>query len=204
MTNRLRGSMAYLAGPMDLVPDRGVEWRIEISEFLWKMGIGVLNPCDNPVTDSLKENDGYYELIKELKKQGRYDEVETLAKKIVRTDLHLIDLCNFCIVYIDTDVHSSGTNTELTYASLEKKPVILMCKQGKAEVPNFLWGIGLGHNKFFSNWNEVKEYLLLVAYQRPNAVPDFSDWRFIDYSKVFGPCLNQEESYATVRPGFGL
>ncbi len=185
-TNRLGGSMCYLAGPMDFVEDRGVGWREDMSDFLWNLGIGVLNPCDNPIVDSLEENDNYYEHINYLKGLSKWDEVERLSKQVVRADLHLIDLCNFCIVHIDTDVHSSGTNTELTYASLEKKPVILVCKQGKRGVPNFLWGLGLSHEMFFGSWQEAKFYIEGVNEDEPKDIPAFGDWRFLDYDKIFG------------------
>lgn len=184
--HRLTGHCAYLAGPMDQVNDRGQVWREDISEFLWKLGIGVLNPCDNPVVGSLQEDDCYFEEMASLKEAGDWEEVERLGKRVVRSDLHLIDIGNFCIVYIDTTVHSSGTNTELTYAALEKKPVILVCRQGKKGVPNFLWGIGLNHHMFFDNFEQAKGYILtLVRAKTLPDKPDFKDWRFINYDKVF-------------------
>ena len=45
--NRLKGTTAYLIGPMEYSQDRGEGWRKEISVFLSeKMGIGVYDPCD--------------------------------------------------------------------------------------------------------------------------------------------------------------
>ena len=53
--NRLKYTIFYEVGPMDRVPDLGVEWRLDMQDFLHGMGAGVLNPCDKP-TDFAKEN----------------------------------------------------------------------------------------------------------------------------------------------------
>lgn len=186
-SNRLLGHIFYGCGPMDAVDDRGVGWREDIQTFLNEQGIGFANPCNNPVIGSLEEEHNYYDELKRLKELGEWETVIKYAKQIVRADLHLIDISNAVICYLDTDIHSSGTNTELTYAALEKKPVILVCKQGKEAIPNFLWGLGLDHNMFFDNWDQAKDYLCQVAYEQDVAsIPAFNRWRFIDYEKVFG------------------
>ena len=48
MINRLKGTMCYLCGAMDRVPDGGEGWRRMISPVLRDMGIGVLDPCNKP------------------------------------------------------------------------------------------------------------------------------------------------------------
>ena len=62
MNERLKGMMGYLAGPMDEVPDMGIDWRIDIQNFIWALDCGVLNPCDKP-TDFAPENDDTRETI---------------------------------------------------------------------------------------------------------------------------------------------
>ena len=73
--HRLTGSMFYLAGPMDDVPDRGLTWRVEIKRWLWKKGIGVLCPYEKAIIDSQHEDHKYYEEINTLKKYRQFDKV---------------------------------------------------------------------------------------------------------------------------------
>lgn len=184
--HKLHGSLAYVAGPMDLVEGRGAGWRQDMTKFLNEYGMGVLNPCDNPIVGAMKESENYFQEMLHLKESGDWQALVNKAKRVVRSDLHLIDISNFVICYLDVGVHSSGTNTELTYAAMEKKPVILVCKQGKRAVPNFLWGLGLDHNMFFGTFEEAKEYILHVAYDDEKFDGEFKRWRFIDFDKVFG------------------
>jgi nucleoside 2-deoxyribosyltransferase len=181
--HRLSGHLIYLAGPMDDSPDRGQGWRGDTSKFLKRLGIGVLNPCDNPVINALNENDKYYEEISRLKQLGDFDAVKKLAKRIVGQDLHLIDLCSAVILFIDKDVHMCGSYAEQTYACLEHKPLIICCKQGKAAIPNFIFGMGISDEMMFSDWESVHSYILKVCYDE--AFPGSERWRFIDFRKVF-------------------
>jgi hypothetical protein len=103
---------------------------------------------------------------------------------IVSVDLHFVDLSNFIIMAIDKSIHMCGSYCEITYASLEKKPIIVMCKQGRWEVPGFLWGMGLRHQMFFGSWGEVKDYIAHIAYAK--TIDDLGRWRFLDYNKVYG------------------
>lgn len=195
MENRLEGQLFYLAGPMDRVPDRGVEWRKDIQQFLWDLGAGVFNPCDKPIDWGVEDPhsrkwrkqsllDAY-----KLEKAGKhhdskqiYDAISQHVKDIVASDLRGIDVSNAVIMYIDVDVHMCGSYNEQTHACLQRKPVIICCKQGKHNVPDWLFGI-CHHEMFFSNWNEVKKYLEHVAYD--NNVKHYKRWRFIDYDKAF-------------------
>lgn len=169
---------------MDGVVGRGKGWRDDMSEFLWGHGIGVLNPCNNPVIGALKEDDGYYEEINALKKLGMFEEVEKKAKQIVRQDLHLVDLCSAMILLIDKDIHMCGSYAEQTYNCLEHKPLIVCCPQGKENIPNFVFGMGASHIMFYQTWSEVKSYIEQVCYAE--TFPAQEKWRFIDFTTVFG------------------
>lgn len=180
--NRLKGHVSYLIGSMDESKDTAHIWRQDISNFLWEHQIGVLNPCDKP--SGKQEGADFTDYIDSLKEQERYDEVTEEMSPIVRIDLHMVDLSNFIIMAIDKDVHMCGSYGEQTYSSLEKKPIIVFCKQGKSKIPNWLFGTGMRHNMFFQTLDEVKEYILHICYDEE--VDDLGRWRFIDYDKVFG------------------
>jgi hypothetical protein len=180
--NRLRGMTGYLAGPMEFCPNTGKDWREDMSTFIRSLGAGALNPLDKP-TDFVVED-------RELESRQMYtlaevkcEEIHQIMKPIVGIDLRMVDEASFVILYIDTDIHTCGSYNEQTHACLQRKPVIVVCKQGKYGVPSWLWGI-CNHQMFFSDFEEVKEYLEHVAYDKD--VKHFNRWRFFDYNKVFG------------------
>ena len=179
--NRLKGSLFYISGAMDRVPDGGIEWRVWITPKLKEFGIGVLNPCDKPL-DIAQENQNTRKNIQNYKNGGWFDEVRRIMKPITNIDLRLIDVCSAVIVYLDTDVHTAGTNHEMALAIMQKKPVLIMCKQGKAGIPNWWFGI-TPHELFFSSWDELFVYLNHI--DKDEKVDDLNRWRFINFEKVF-------------------
>lgn len=182
--NRLKHHIAYCCGAMERTNDNGAVWREDIQNFLWQRNIGIFNPVKKPFTDYPQEDANFYDMLRGCRSQGDFDTLEKFCKKIVSSDLHMIDLCNFVIAEINTDVHMAGSYIELTYAALEKKPVIIMAKNGKKDLPGFLWGLGLRHEMFFESWERVKYYIDYICYSE--RIDDLGKWRFIDYNKVFG------------------
>lgn len=181
---------------MDRVQDRGVEWRNDIQDFLFDMGIGVLNPCDKPINWGLEnENSRQWRqqsLIQasELYKQGLIHDANKICEAIhehmrdvVASDLRCIDKSDATILYVDTDVHMCGSYGEQTHACLQRKPVIVFCKQGKFNIPDWLWGI-CQHEMFFSTLEEVKWYIEHVAYD--DNIKHYKRWRFFDFKKMYG------------------
>ena len=196
MKHRLAGHIAYLAGPMDRVEDRGVEWRIDIEQFLQGMDIGVLNPCNKPLDWGVEDEDARMwrkESILKAEKlwnNGHLHESHKICKAIheqmrdiVGSDLRCVDHCHFVILHVDLAVHSCGSYNEQTHACLQRKPVIVHCKQGKHHVPDWLWGI-CQHEMFFSTWDHVKQYIEHMAYDEK--VEHLKRWRFFDMNKIYG------------------
>jgi len=195
--NRLKYQIFYLAGPMDRVEGRGIEWREDIQEFLWdELEAGVFNPCDKPINwgvedetvriwrkESLIKADSLETAGHKFEANQIYDAVNEHMKAIVAADLRLVDQCGAMIMHVDTDVHLCGTYNEQTWACLQHKPVIIHCKQGKHGVPDWLHGI-CRHEMMFGTWDGVKEYLRHVAFS--DEVEHFRRWRFIDMDKVYG------------------
>lgn len=181
MRNRLKHYTTYLAGSIDESKHTAHLWRNDISKFLWKHDIGVFDPCNKP--GGIKEEAGFVDHVNAMKKRGEYDEVCKTMTHIVKIDLHMVDLSNFVILAIDRDAHLCGSYNEQTYAALEKKPVIVWCQQGKDQVPSWLFGMGMRHEMMFGSLDEVKNYILSVAYN--DTIDDLGRWRFIDYDKVF-------------------
>jgi len=181
-TNRLRGMTCYLCGPMDRVDDGGVGWRKYISKKLQEMEVGVFNPCDKPSSFAL-EDDNTREKVNYYKKTGNFNSITDVMKPICAIDLRMVDIAHFIVMNLDVDNHLCGSYHEAFLAVTQKKPVIVRCKQGKKNLPNWMFGV-MPHQMVFSTWSEVLEYLQHV--NEDDKVEHFKRWRFFDFRKVYG------------------
>jgi nucleoside 2-deoxyribosyltransferase len=182
--NKLNGHMIYLAGPIDLVKNendyRG--WRNELTGFLHSLNIGSLDPCDKPIL-GVNEDEKWRKKLATLRQNKQYDELSKEIKNIVTQDLHLVDLSSAIIAYFDLDTYTCGTICEISHAIQTKKVVICYCKQGKQNMPG--WMFGLGHHEiFFDTIDEVKNYILQIDSDQP--APLTERWKFLDINKIFG------------------
>lgn len=183
--NRLKGHLCYLAGSIDKSYDYGRMWRYDMSSFLNNLGIGVLNPCDKPITNKkVDEDEDFVNMIQSLKEQKEYKKVQKIMQEIVRIDLKMVDLCNFMILNIVPEVHMCGSYNEQSLACYQRKPIIVNCESGIDKIPNWLFGV-CDPDLFFDSWKKVKEYIKYIAFE--DSVDDNdSKWRFLDYDKIFG------------------
>lgn len=179
---KLKGMKVYLSGAMDRVPDGGVGWRSSISSIMMKMGIGVLNPCDKPMK-FVEENENTRQEIWDAKNDKDFVKARKIMKPICYSDLRMVDVADFLIVYLDVDVHYAGTYHELALGIMQKKPTLIMCEQGKSRIPNWWWGV-IPHELFFSTWDELLSYLKSV--NKGENVDDLGRWRFFDFTKIYG------------------
>lgn len=187
--NRLAGKLVYLAGGMEYVDDMGQEWRDYITPFLHHLQIGVFNPCIMEQT-TIREKIAPY--IKKAKAaQTREEDLRwrRLAKEKVKhvasEDLNAVDLSTFIILHVDTDTHMCGSYNEQTHACLQRKPVIVHCKQGWENVPGWLWTI-CEPEMFFSTWKEVEDYIDHIAFAEK--IDTLNRWKFFDNEVVYGEC----------------
>jgi nucleoside 2-deoxyribosyltransferase len=176
--NRLKNQRVYLAGAIDRVSDRGTGWRNEITPFLEKMGIEVLNPLKKTSNVGL-ENDNVHKFKVALKAENKYDELSTLMKNIRSIDLRLVDISDFLIVNIDLDTHPCGTYEEIFWANRQKKPIIIHLEQGKSQTPDWLFGT-IPHQMIFSNWEDLKTYLISI--NKDKIIEDHNRWYFLTNS----------------------
>jgi nucleoside 2-deoxyribosyltransferase len=172
--NRLKNQRVYLAGAMDRVADRGTTWRDNITPFLTDMGIVVFNPINKPTEIGLEDHDTHLIKIK-LKEQRRYEELSHMMKTIRSVDLRLVDISDFLIVNLDLDVHPCGTYEEIFDANRSKKPILIHIEQGKEHTPDWLFG-AIPHQMFFSNWEDIKKYLVHI--NTDENILTYNRWRF--------------------------
>ena len=152
----------YLAGPMDRVPDGGEGWRKVAAKFLEECGAIAHNPCTKQ-SEVGKEDAVVRAKIAELKLKKEWDEVARLMEPIRTVDLSLVRQSDALICYMDIDVHMCGSYEEIYLAHRLGKRVFLVCPQGKAGVPNWLFDV-LDHNLFFGTFDELYNFLSASGY----------------------------------------
>ncbi len=153
---RLKYLSSYLIGPIDADPNLGKSWRDEMEPFLANLGVRVFNPLNKPVEGGSEVEQR--EFRKQLLSEGRYDEFRKIMKRIRAIDLRFTDLADFLVVNLDIDILMCGTFEEICTANRQRKPIIIMCPQGKPNIPQWMFA-QLPHQLFFNNWEEVKSYL---------------------------------------------
>lgn len=156
---RLKNHTVYLVGPIDKCSGLGKAWRDDMTKFCQKLKIRVLDPLDKPL-----EGASEIEMRDEravLKKERKWGQLRKIMKRIRAVDLRFVDKCDFLIVNMDLDTPMCGTWEELFLANRSRKPIIVMCPQGKGQISDWLYGT-IPHNLFFDNWDKVKKYLMKV------------------------------------------
>ena len=179
--NRLKNTICYLCGPMDRVPDGGVGWRKTMTPILKDMGIGVLDPSDKPTTFA-QEDSNFRDKINLFKLEKKFDEVKKPMRDIAAVDLRMVDIAHFVVMYMDMDVHMCGSYHEAFVAIQQKKPLLVVCKQGKEHMPNWMFGV-MPHEHMFSTWLDLINYISNVnmGYEKKH----YNRWRFFDFEKVY-------------------
>ena len=151
--NYLKNTKFYLSGPIEFA--EGENWRDKIIENLKKLfKINVFDPFSDPKQQWVNQ-------IKTYKQEKDYKKLAEIAKQFVRKDLSMVDRCDALIAYLPHKVPTVGTHHEIINANNMKKPVILVCPQGKENLPIWYYGC-LNHETFFNNWDEVYDYLEAV------------------------------------------
>jgi hypothetical protein len=191
--NRLRGSFTYLIGAIDRVinSEDAIDWRQNITPFLQSLGVIVLDPTNKPVV-GLKEDE---EIVKNKEKyieDGKIEEFCLAVRRIRSFDLRCVDLSSFIIAYIDTDIHLCGSYEEIFSANKEKKPCLIVVKQGKSRTPRWILG-AVNAETVFNNFDELKQYLKHI--DQDQCIDTLRRWVFIDFSKLISPLQPKLDTY---------
>ena len=175
---RLNNHRVYLAGPIDHASDDGIGWREELTPYLEKLGLTILDPTNKPTSQCRYNEIGdEKEHIQKLVNLKRWDELREMAKEIVLVDLRMVEVSDFLIAYVDKDVHICGTYDEIFESLRRRKPTLIVHKGGKAEMSMWLRG-KMNHNFVFDSFAELYDYLL--ALHDGTVEPDYTRWVFFD------------------------
>ena len=179
---RLKGSICYLAGPIQFASDWGVGWRLKATKFLHSLGIGVIDPCDKP-SDMAKEDEQTQVWLKSLKENYQYDEYTKFLKEVVSIDLRFVDKSDFLLCYIDKNVYTCGTFHETSHAFIQRKPVVVFTDEDTRDIPGWLFG-HTPHKMFYSSLDDALKYIKSI--NEDEQIDTLNRWKFLDFNKIYG------------------
>jgi len=147
---RRRKKIAYLAGAIDRVADRGLGWRRIFAAALAEIGIGTVIPND------IEEQKLSSAQIAELKSKNDLEEFKRMFRKhIIVPDLAAVEACDLVIARWDGE-SIAGTAHECGEAHLRGQKVLLVTPRPFVEVPNWLLA---SVDKEFHTLDELLAYL---------------------------------------------
>ena len=175
---KLNQTRCYLAGPIDYAKDDGVAWRRNFTKFLKRVGAIPLDPTDKPVSQCKYNEIGDEKImIEKLVELNRWDELRDMAKEIVLVDLRMVEVSDFLVAYVNTDIPMCGTWDEIFESLRQRKPTYVVVEGGKKKMPMWLRG-KLNHNFCFESFEELEAYL--TGLHTGIIEPDYTRWVFFD------------------------
>uniref|UniRef100_A0A6M3KWR0 Uncharacterized protein n=1 Tax=viral metagenome TaxID=1070528 RepID=A0A6M3KWR0_9ZZZZ len=179
--NRLLGSRCYECGPIDYTNDRGRFWRDEIKPFLRELGVIVIDPCQKPIINVLKEDKDLFRKLEGYVQTEQWYKLSNIIREIRVTDLRCVDISDWVIAHIDRNITMTGTMEEIFCANRQKKPVLIHCEQTLKDIPKWLWGT-LPVEFMFDDWDKLKEYIDYI--DKNDNIDTMKRWVFFDYEKL--------------------
>lgn len=174
MSGILKKTKCYLVGGIEFC--NGRSWREYVTTKLLKVNIVVYNPFNKPFVKDMNETESEQCELKELRENGLYDSLSEKMKEIRSYDLALVDKSDFIFFYLDLNAHLCGSYEEIFHANSIKRPIFLVCKQGKTRVPTWLFGT-LPHKYIY---NSLDEAIKMVEDIDSGTKPIDSDrWRLL-------------------------
>ena len=78
--------------------------------------------------------------------------------KVERKDLERVDKTDILAAHLPYKVPTTGTHHEIIVSDNAKKPTLLVCPEGKANVPAWYYGF-IDLKYMFGSWDELYHYL---------------------------------------------
>ena len=149
-SNFLKGRRAYLGGPIENAPDP--DWHKEHAKILVdRFQINLFNPFTDPKQQWVSQ-------LLAARENRDFDTMNSIAKDFVHKDLGCVDRSDFMVSYMPYKVPTTGTHHEIIEGSSNKKPVLLVCPEGKELIPFWYFGF-IPHRHMFGSWDDLYAYL---------------------------------------------
>ncbi len=153
--HKLKNTRAYLCGAISYVTED--DWRQGMGMWLKAKGVVVLDPLNKPLVGFDENLESKIRRVS-LREQENWDQIAAEMRLIRCIDLRMVDICDFIIVHIDLGIYTVGTWEEVTLANRQKKPILMVIRQGKGKCPDWVFGM-FNHETIFDGWDELKDYL---------------------------------------------
>ena len=200
--NLLNGTRVYLSGPMDFVASRADEkafgWRNRISRYLKSRGATVFDPWNKPEIRGLEGYGRESENTHATRNRWTYQDAAAGAQErgscaewfwpIMHIDLRMVDVADFIIAYVPTNVYSVGTPHEIIVARQQHKPVLMVSPPVHFPALDRLRGAITGNKEAEAALAELERTVPIKP--NPKGIP--SSW--------YMPLLNSEHFF----DGFGF
>jgi hypothetical protein len=150
--NVLCGTKCYLSSAIECDDPKLGNWRQETIDYLHEtFGIITYDPSQDEKQNLALE-------INEALEKEDFNEVERIAKLFTKRDLSEIDRSDFLIACVFKGIASVGVPCEIVHAINLKKPVMIVCPNGKKTTPKWYFG-NLHHEYIFGSWQDLYAYL---------------------------------------------
>lgn len=174
MSNPFEKTRAYLGGHIEY--SKNGDWRTEFARTLKdRFDIIPLSPLEKCFVDQQDENEELKVILKEKMRAEEFYEVSTYMKEIIRKDLRLIDISDFCIFYLEPENATFGSVHEIIVAAQQRKPVLLVIND-RSKTPLWLMGI-INSHYIFDSLSAVINYLTDICLIK--AKFDSKYWKFL-------------------------
>ena len=148
---------AYLSGGMEFAKGEGVDWRMEMDEWIRRV---LHHTAYNPNIESdaflarMLPNGGFREL-----KHQDIDRYVSLVREFVDKDSHEIaEMTDYVVCKWDESAQrGAGTKGEVTMARYSQKPVYMVTTMSLVDIPGWVLGCT---TKIFGSFEELKAFLL--------------------------------------------
>jgi len=153
----------YLAGAIEFdKKDGGQGWRDAITPDLDKAGIYVQDPCKTePLATGMNVMEAQDKFNAWIS-SGHYDKFEQKFEKIVEKDMRMVHKSDFLIVYLFSDISTTGTIHEMAEAWRKHIPIYLIWGEAKSKLSK--WALYLTINsggRLFDNKKQVVDYIAI-------------------------------------------
>lgn len=155
----------YLSGGMEYAKDDGKDWREEMEFWIKK---NLHHKVFNPQVKS----SSYLRKILPRKDFRRFkstdiDRYQKIVRRFVEIDTKEIATVSDYVVCLwnESAMRGAGTKGEITIAKYFKKPIYLVTRSAKKELPGWILGC---ITIFFNSFDELKEFLLLKYSVHPS------------------------------------
>lgn len=154
--------ITYLCGPMEDIPDGGIQWRDRITPKLIEYfgdDIVIQDPCrmENDKLKGFVDADTPLEKVKEIlqgwRQGGHWDKFDPAMEKIIDMDLECVEKSDFIILFLKfkdkngKKVQMGGTISELTYAYRHRIPIYAVTYNTVSEENSWIVRMSRGKTK---------------------------------------------------------